>query len=139
MKLRDNKGVTGADLSVALIVIVLFVGIISALVYNFGMASKAVNRKATATNIAISKIEELKAINTAEQYDDLQNEGPIYKDESGQTVQKGPYKVTTQITKYSDLKQGLQDVIKIAKVTVEYSVGKENESIDISTVITKGE
>ena len=139
MKLKDNKGVTGADLSVALIVIVLFAGIISALVYNFGMASKAVNRKATATNIAISKIEELKAINTAEQYDNLPAQEIIYKNESGQTVQSGPYKVTTQITKYSDLKQGLQDVIKIAKVTVEYSVGKENESLDLSTVITKGE
>ena len=126
-------------LSVALIVIVLFVGIISALVYNFGMASKAVNRKATATNIAISKIEDLKAINTEEQYDNLPAIDTIYKNETGETVDNGPYKVTTQITKYSDQKQGLQDVIKIAKVTVEYSVGKENESIDISTVITKGE
>lgn len=139
MKLRDNKGVTGTDISVALIVVVLFVGIISTLVYNFGMSSKAVNRKAEATNIAITKIEELKAVKTAEAYDNLPQEKTVYKNEKGQTVESGPYKVTTKITKYSDLKQGIQDVIKIAKVTVEYSVGKGQESIDISTVITKGE
>lgn len=136
MNLRDNKGVTGADISVALIVIVIFVGIIATLVYNFGMASKSLNRKATAVNIAISKIEELKEKN----YDDVQSSTePEYKDVNGNpmTAQNGPYKVTTEIKKYSELKEGLQDVIKIARVKVEYSVGNEQEIIDLKTAITK--
>lgn len=143
MNLRDNKGVTGIDLSVALVIIVVFVGIIATLVYNFGISSKGVNRTAIATNILIKKIEELKQ----QDYSNLQGTTIEYKDENGITQGSAPYKVTTEITKYADSnyvenlnsveKEQLLDVIKIAKVTVEYKVGDKNEKIDISTAITK--
>lgn len=143
MNLRNNKGVTGVDLSVSIVIIVLFVGLIASLVYNFGVASKGVNRTSIATNIAISKIEQLKS----EDYEDLQGKTTEYKDENGVTQENAPYKVTTEIIKYSESdyvknlseiqKEELQDVIKIVKVIVEYKVGNRNESIDINTVITK--
>lgn len=50
----------------------------------------------------------------------------------------GPYLVTTTVTKYSNPEiENLQDVIKIVNVTVTYSIGNRDESIDISTTITK--
>ena len=143
MNLRSNKGVTGVDLSVSLVIIVLFVGIIATLIYNFGVSSKGINRTTTATNIAISKIEELKQ----ENYETLQGTTTEYKDENGITKANAPYKVTSEVTKYANSiyadnltneeKENLKDVIKIVKVTVEYKVGDKNESLDISTVITK--
>lgn len=143
MNLRNSKGVTGVDLSVALVIMVVFIGLIATLVYNFGISSKDVNRTAVATNIAISKIEELKR----EDYDNLQGTTTEYKDENGENKTNAPYKVTTEITRYVDSdyasnlsteeKNSLQDVIKIVKVAVEYKVGKKSESIDISSVITK--
>lgn len=139
MNLRNNRGVTGADISVALIVVVLFVGIIATLAYNFQVTSKSVSRKAMATNIAISKIEDIKeSVNDSTSYDNLQG-STEYKDKNGVTADKGPYTVVTEIVKYSDLKQGLQDVIKIVKVTVSYSVGNQEETIDLSTTVTRGE
>lgn len=143
MNLRGNKGITGVDLSVALVIIVLFVGLVATLIYNFGLSSKGVNRTAVATNIAIAKLEELKNQN----YDSLQEKTTEYKDESGTTQTNAPYEVITEITKYakSDYVKNLsaqeianlQDVIKIAKVTVKYTVGKKIESIDLSTVLIK--
>ena len=60
MKLRNNKGITGVDISVALIIVVLFVGLIATLTYNFSVSSQEVNRKSEAINIAIQKVEEIK-------------------------------------------------------------------------------
>ena len=148
MNFRNNKGFTGVDISVSLIVIVLFVSIIATLLYNFGITSKAVNRKATATDIAILKIEEIKQSNN---YDTLEQDFAgienLDLDENGQIIQGGPYTVTISVEKYIDSdyaqnltteeKNNMKDVIKIVTVMVEYTVGNNKEGFDISTVITK--
>lgn len=146
MKLRNNKGVTGVDISVTLVIVVLFVGLIATLVYNFSSTSQSVNRKADAINIAIQKVEEIK--NTT--YDELTSgTSTEYKDKNGQTVGNGPYKVETNITKHKESSyveslsteevNKLADVIKIVKVTVSYTVQKSTQKVEISTVITKGD
>ncbi len=150
MNYKNNKGVTGVDLSVALIVFVLFVGLVSSIAYNFNMSSKAVNRKAIATDIAINKIETLKnkkgnELNTATTTEYANNDGNITAE--GIT---GPYEIITEIKDYKETnyynnlsqseKENIQaNVIAIVKVTVKYNVGKRSESIDISTAIAKGD
>ena len=149
MKYRNNKGFTGVDISISLIIIVLFVSILASLLYNYTTASKDVNRKATATNIAILKIEEIKqsdSYDTLEQLYEKTNE-KLDIDENGQIKQEGPYLVTTRIQKYSESKytdnlsleekSNLKDLLKIATVTVKYSSGNNEESVELSTVITK--
>ena len=169
MKLRSNKGVTGVDLSIALIIIVLFVGLVSTLSYNYVKTSRSVNRKAIATDIAIRKIEELKQT----PYDDILEiapdapEGIQYADKEGTILSSGtgPYQIITEIRKYSNTDiENLQDVMKIVTVKVIYNYkatnsnnnsnsnsntsnynnsisGIENseKSVEISTVITKGD
>ena len=118
MNIRNNKGVTGVDLSVALIIIVLFVGIISSLVYNFAVTSRNVNRKSIATDIAIGKIENLKQdfinngstedpsitkVTTSEYGEVNETTGAITFYERGVPNENvTPYIVDTVITKYSD-------------------------------------
>jgi len=147
MNLRNNKGVTGVDISVALIVVVLFVGLISTLVFNFSVTSQGINRKSDAINIAIQKVESLK--NTA--YADVvstEPESPEYRDKDGQAANSGPYKVEVDVKRYNDPQAGfvtqeqadkLQDIIKIVKVTVSYTVQAETQKVELSTVITKGD
>lgn len=143
MNLRNNRGITGVDLSVALIIVVLFVGLISTLAYNFSVTSQGINRKADAINIAIQKVEELKS--TA--YENLQSgENTEYRDKDGQTVANGAYKITTKVTRYVDSdyvpeaeKSKILDVIKLVKVTVNYTVNGKEHDVAISTVITKGD
>ena len=147
MNLRDNKGITGIDISVALIIIVLFVGIISTLSYNYVIASRSMNRKAIATNIAISKIESIKS----QPYDQvIETNGNLsemteYRDINGVQAPNGPYEVVTEVQKYINSnyinntqdRTQLQDVIKIVKVTVNYNTGNRKESIELKTTITK--
>ena len=144
MKLRDNKGITGVDISVALVIVVLFVGIIATLTYNFSVSSQEINRKSEAINIAIQKVEELKTI----PYDEiLPVENTEYRDKNGQTVNNnGAYEIKTHVTRYNDSeylpeeKRGkISDVIKIVKVTVSYRVQSKEQKVEISTVITKGD
>ena len=142
MNLRNNKGITGVDISIALVIIVLFAGIVSTLSYNYVVASRNTNRKAIATNIAITRIEELKQT----PYDDLiemdenNPEATKYADTNGEllTSGSGPYEVVTTIEKYRNSNiENIQDVIKIVKVTVKYNKGNIKENIELRTTITK--
>ena len=144
MNFRNNKGITGTDISVSLIIIVLFVGIISTLVYNFSAESKEINRKSQAIDIAISKIESMKQSN----YDEIVD-GIEFFDKNGQSlgVASGPFEAITTVTKYKDSeylegmsseeKNKIQDLIKIVKVSVKYYNGGSDQTIELSTVITK--
>ncbi|MBR3162710.1 MAG: hypothetical protein IKF17_01240 [Clostridia bacterium] len=142
MKFRGNKGITGIDISVSLIIFVLFVSLITTLVYNFAVASRNVNRKAVATDIAIKKIEELKQT-PYDQILEIDEENPQatqYADKDGVILASGsgPYKIITDIEKYTnDDIENIQDVLKIVKVRVVYNAQNREESIEISTVITR--
>lgn len=61
MKLKNNKGFTGVDIAVSLVILLIFVSFIAALFYNLSNTSKRVERKTQATNIAIEFIEAMKA------------------------------------------------------------------------------
>lgn len=167
MKFKNNKGITGVDLSVALIIIVLFVGIISSLVYNFAVSSRNINRKATATDIAIYKIEKIKqnfinnnGVTEPDDYGNIlyeyaelnESTGDITLHDASTDAYKTPYKVETKIIKYahyneSSYIQGLsnedkdrilqENLLKIVEVTVSYSSGNKEENVQIKTAITR--
>lgn len=161
MKYRNNKGITGIDVSVALIIIVIFVGIVTTIVYNFTVSSRKINRKAMATDIAIAKIENLKQAyiadentgteeGTTTEYAELnESSGNVtfYSFASGTTT---PYTVETKITKYANYnessyinnltpeeKSAIQNLIKIVEVKVTYSIGNRDENVVIKTAITR--
>lgn len=165
MNFKNNKGITGVDLSVSLIIVVLFVGIISSLVYNFATTSKNINRKSIATSIATQKIENLKQdfiSNGSEENSDIKtittyeygevdkSTGEIsFYDPNYKTT---PYKVETIVTKFSDYTDssyisGLsneerarireENLLKIVDVTVSYNVGSRVENVQIKTAITR--
>lgn len=149
MKLKNNKGITGIDITIALIVIVFFIGIVSTLVVNYVYSSKSIDRKAIATNIAISKIESLKSTS----YNNLQvGTTQSYATKEGQIMPDGttgsyPYVITTEIENYktsiytTDMDQtqrdALQDVIKIVNVKVEYTVRNRTQKVEIKSAIAK--
>ena len=149
MKLKNNKGITGIDISVSLVIIVLFVGIVSSLLYNFVISSKDIDRKGTATDIAIQVIENIKQM----EYEDIKEDSnggitpdyinTYFKAKTGNQENKieikPGYDIKINIENYKEKTNdnSLQDVLKIVKVTVNYSIGKRQQSIDISTTITK--
>lgn len=62
MNFKSEKGFTGVDITVAVIVITLFISLISVIFYNMTITAKESERKTESTYIATSLIEEIKAL-----------------------------------------------------------------------------
>ncbi len=136
-KIKESKGFTTADVVVSVSTIVIFIGLITSLFYNFYLTATAKNRNAIATNCLIDVIEEVKLM----KYEEIENNKIdllIETLEANQTIPKG-YQVNATIQPYNEIQgnENKSDLIKILKVTVNYTVQDKNEKIEISTVITK--
>ena len=137
MELKNNRGVTGVDVAIAVVVLTVFVAFVASLFYNTGNTAKKVERKSEATNLAIEVIEGMKVVG-ARNFSDLPpGEDTLTIDKinelnsSSITVPNG-YTVKIEIDdKYND------NVVKILKVEVEYLSGKDTEKVDIQTLVKK--
>ena len=132
MKLKNEKGATGIDITISVIILALFIGLITSLIYGINQSSKDIERKTEATNYAISEIEKLKA----EDFETLES-----KQTSGY-IDDTPYYKTIKVIDYADLEenkgQGKEPGL-VKKVTVEisYKSGKEDKKVELSTVLSK--
>lgn len=131
--IKTNKGFTTADIAISVIIIMLFIGIITTLYYNFYITTSSKNRNTMATNYLIDIIEEAKSL----KYDDATEEA-VQNIITNANIPEG-YKVTASLQKYNETEGNKDkiDLIKILKVNVQYSVGDKTEKIEISTLITK--
>ncbi|MNT21913.1 hypothetical protein D3C72_1572700 [compost metagenome] len=131
MNLKNNKGITGIDISVALGILIIFVSAITSLSYNFVTSSRNIERKSKATYLAIEVIENIKEID----YNSIIDQMSVTDVEqlSGREVNKyDGYSLDITSRLY-----GESDVLKIVTVKVEYKVGKSIENVEISTAIPK--
>lgn len=137
LKMKEKKGFTAIDITISIIIIMLLVGIITTLYYNFYLTASARNRNAIATNCIIDVIERVKLMN----YNDVNTENINELVQSLKEDKTLPeeYKVTVEIQNYNEQEKNVNklDIIKILKVKVEYTVGQKKEKIEISTLITE--
>ena len=132
MNLKNEKGATGIDITISVIVLVLFIGLIVSLMYGINKSSKDIERKTEATNYAISEIEKLKA----EDFETLET-----KQTSGY-IDDTPYYKTIKVIDYADLEENKgqnKEPGLVKKVTVEisYRSGKEDKKVELTTVLSK--
>lgn len=146
IQIRQEKGITTADLAIAIIILIIFVSLISTAFYNYYISSAGKNRSAIATNCAIDVIEQVKKM----EYDQITQETVEQLVEKMKTtgieVSTGntiyipkPYIVTVNLKNYHQTEGNTdkKDVIKQLTVTVQYEVSKKTEQIQISRLITK--
>jgi hypothetical protein len=137
LKNKFNGGFSTADIVIGVGIIFIFTSIISTLFYNFYISTTARNRNAIATNCLIDVIEQTKMMSYTDVNDDSVD-ALIEKLTNNKTIPNG-YTVTADVTKYNETSGNTEksDIIKILKVSVNYSVGSKVEKIEISTLITK--
>ncbi|MCI8272509.1 MAG: hypothetical protein HFJ55_00295 [Clostridia bacterium] len=167
MKLNDNKGATGVDITVAIVILMIFVTFITSLFYNLSTSSVRIERKTTATYLAITTIEGLKEIGfegiktsdvvdrrltTVEQITGQNVEAGWKIDvSSGQTIIDIPQGYTVKISienprnseNAADDKLG--EIAKLVRVEVSYTTGKDidkdgnkdEEKVQIETLVKK--
>lgn len=132
MKLKNEKGATGIDITISVIILALFIGLIVSLMYGINQSSKDIERKTQATNYAISEIEKLKA----EDFETLES-----KQTSGY-IDDTPYYKTIKVIDYANLEENKgQDkepgLVKKVTVEISYKSGKEDKKVELSTVLSK--
>lgn len=132
MNFKSEKGATGVDITVAIIILGLFIGLIVSLIFGINEGSKDIERKTEATNYAISEIEKLKAEDFAT-LEDKQISGYI---------ENTPYYKTIKVIDYADLEENKGENKKrglVKKITVEisYKSGKKEKKVELSTVLAK--
>ena len=59
-KLKQERGITGIDIAISIIIITIFVALLATIFFNINANSKGVERKTEATHYAISLIENIK-------------------------------------------------------------------------------
>ena len=136
MNLKDNKGVTGTDVAIAIVILMIFVSLISGMFYNIAVTSKRIERKSIATNLAVAVIEEMKV----QEFDELTStniEGVAlenYAPLAGKVSTKEGYTTKVVVTDpYGD------NLVKKVSVKVEFKSSKSSsrstDDVSIETLI----
>lgn len=143
MELRNDKGYTGIDIAISVVVLFIFVSIIAVLSYNVNRAGKEIELKAEATSIAVEEIERLKNELTFEEIanrsikngnSELEAIAEIQKDGKGtgfyQTVIVEDYADTASVSR----EEGL---VKKIIVKIQYMHKGKEQTVELSTVLSK--
>ena len=129
--MKRNKGFTGVDIAVSVVIFTIFVTVIASMFYNLSVAENRIQRKTEATNLAIKVIETMKVI----EFDKL-TEGMTINDINNLITDKievpNGYNVTVGVDNST-----YPDVIKIISVQIDYKSGKQDETINIETLVKK--
>ena len=132
-KFKSNKGITGIDATIAIVILMIFVPLVATLFSNIYNITKKADRKVTATNLAIQAIESIK-----QQYEyDVIPDGEISNDKifNGKS---GTYD-------YSSLPKGYNILVIVNKqenykeviATISYSENVGDEEIVLKNKIYK--
>ena len=153
MNLKNNKGYTGIDISVAMIIILIFIPTIFGVIYNIQKTNIYVERKSEAVRIATDIIENAKSISYDEVtiinlYQKLINSnyntstytingqtGDNYRYLSKLGSKNKHYQIQINLENYYSEGVSQEDLVKKLKVTVIYPTGNTTKTIDISTLI----
>lgn len=153
---KSEKGFTLIDITVALIIVLLLMSVISILFFNLTKSSKAIERESQATYIATNIIEAYRAMDYDDEKLSVNYNGAMLATENGHKV------ATTTITDGMQLVEGQaisvpdgylatarvenyrpegetedNDLVKKIKVTVKYKVANETKEVVLETSIVR--
>ncbi len=142
MRHKEEKGVTGIDITISITLIAIFIALIATITYNIQKKSDDLQKNSDATMYAVQIIEEIKAqgfailpkkgTNTINGYE------PGYiLDSNGKET---PYYQEVTVIDYTEI-PGNEDkkaeILKQVTVKVRYMSGSEEKAVELSTIISK--
>lgn len=136
--MKNQKGYTGVDIAISVVVITIFIALIGTLVFNFNSNSNEIEYKSKALDLAINAIEDIKT-KSIEEINELDtNENEI-------TGQTGYYKKIDVVDAndiisdddLGDSRFGVPGLVKKVTVTVSYKFRNQIKSVELSTIVSK--
>lgn len=144
MTIRSQKGFTGIDIAISVIVITIFASLIAVLIYRLNSSISELEKKSEAIYIAIDEIEKIKAkgFEVYEEMDKNTTKDDTGKDLKNQETDKEGYSKTISILDYTDIagnEAKQKNKVKEITVTVKYIFQGEEQALELSTILAKGE
>lgn len=143
MLVKEERGITGIDIIISLIVITIFISLITNLIININSNKKETETKAQATTYAVDEIEKIKAQGYIQEYDNkgISQEDQIISEDISDTSNNftGYHKKIT-IKDYVLIKNepnGISNLVKELIVEISYRYKNSEKNVQISTYITK--
>ncbi len=142
-RMRSQKGYTGIDIAISVIVIFIFVSLITMLIYNFNSSADELKIKSDATYIAVNEIEKIKSQNFS---DFLGMNKTTTVDKDGNSLLNQPvdgnegFYRTITITDYKDINESadiIEDIVKKITVKISYMYKGKERSVELSTILSK--
>ena len=138
MDLKNNKGYTGVDISIAMIILMIFIPTVFAISYSIQKTSNEVKRKSEAISIATEILESAKGM-SFENLESMEEEENISLLEEKYSKDVS-FDINIEVENYYPEEvneEDRMDLVKKIKITVTYPIGNKTKSIDISTVRSK--
>ena len=143
MFIKEEKGLTGIDISISIIIITIFIAVIGNLIVNINLNSEYIQRKTVATSHAVQEIEKIKSQGYIDTYEDkgIDQEDIIeetdIEDDAGNFI---GYHKKISVKDYVLIQNDntkLPNLVKEITVEIQYKSGNKEQNIKISTYITK--
>ena len=142
MKFSSEKGYTGIDIAISIVVITIFVSLIAVVISRFNSSASEIKYKEEATLIAIEEIEKIKK-DGFEAYKDM-NKDTIQDAEGNSLVnqptdKEGFYK-TILIEDYTDIEgnsEKISGLVKKVTVKISYMFQGKEQTVELSTILSK--
>lgn len=142
--MKNEKGYTGIDIAISVVVLFIFVSLIAMLSYRLNSTSKEIELKSEATFLAIEEIEAIKNINFAEIQNRSKANGnsqyiPSDVNKQAEEIEEkqGFYRKII-IEDYADTKKDKKPgLVKKIIVQIKYQFKGKEETIELSTIVSK--
>ena len=149
--MKNQKGYTGVDIAISVVVITIFIALIGTLVFNFNSNSNEIEYRSKALDYAINKIEELKAYDINDQkiidFETATSNGTAAENEILDKNNKGTgYYEKIEVVDAKDIisdddlgnsRVGVPGLVKKVTVTVSYQFRNQTKSVELSTIVAK--
>ena len=132
--IKENSGITGIDLVIAIIIMSIFIGVITSLmtgIYKQSLEIQASSNAMAYATIVLEKTDE-KSFEEVQEPNFIEN-----LSKSGEINIPEDYEVTFEVSNPDNVSEEVSSVIKKVAVTIKYKINNEKKSILISKLKVK--
>ena len=144
MKIKSEKGYTGIDIAISVMVLSIFVSLIAILSYKINSASKEIELESEATSLAITEIETIKNMSFEEIQDrSIANGNSQYiptdtTKETEEIENKQGFFRRVIIEDYADSETDkISGLVKKITVQIKYMFKGKEQTVELSTIMSK--
>ena len=131
LNIKSENGFTVQDLLIAIFIIMLFAALISTTMFSVYKNNAKVNVSAQMATYAVQILEDIDKISYEEVNSDLsQTYASKFSIPSG-------YNIDIQVSNYGEGVKNVQDIIKIVKLTISYTLQGETEEFSVQKLKIK--